>query len=129
MNETRPFTRLGQALVLAGLVSFAAATQAWAHAFIDHTDPLVGGTVKQLPAAVNLWFTEGLEAGFSNVKVFDAAGQEVDKKDFHVDTKNPKHMSVSLPKSLGADTYKVVWHAVSVDTHVTDGSFTFTVKP
>jgi methionine-rich copper-binding protein CopC len=120
---------LCQALFLAGLASFMTATQAWAHAFIDHTNPLVGGTVKEPPTQVDLWFTEGLEAGFSNVKVFAAVGQEVDKKDVHIDPKNPKHMSVSLPKSLGADTYKVVWHAVSVDTHVTDGSFTFSVKP
>jgi methionine-rich copper-binding protein CopC len=127
--KTRTFPILGKELVVALLVSFITATQVWAHAFIDRTDPLVGGTVKQPPAAVNLWFTEGLEAGFSSVKVFDSAGKEVDKKDVHIDAKNPKHMSVSLPKSLGANTYKVVWHAVSVDTHVTDGSFTFTVKP
>ena len=127
--NTRPFAIICKAPVLAVLVSLIAATQAWAHAFIDHTDPLVGSTVKQPPAEVNLWFTEGLEAGFSNVKVFDAEGKEADKKDVRIDAKNPKHMSVSLAKSLGADTYKVVWHAVSVDTHVTDGSFTFTVKP
>ncbi len=129
MNNTYLLAISRKALVLAGLVSLAMVTQVRAHAFIDHTDPLVGGTVKQAPAEVNLYFTEGLEAGFSNVKVLDSSGKEVDKKDIHIDPKNPKHMSVSLPKSLAADTYKVVWHAVSVDTHVTDGSFTFTVKP
>lgn len=118
-----------KSLSLAFLIALASALPAWAHAFIDHTDPLVGGAVKESPAEVNLWFTEGLEAGFSNVKVFDSGGKEVDKKDVGIDAKNPKHMSVSLPKSLGAGIYKVVWHAVSVDTHVTDGSFTFTVKP
>jgi methionine-rich copper-binding protein CopC len=128
MNKTRTFTLLGQALVLAGLASLATVTQAWAHAFIDHTDPLVGSTLKEPPAEVNLWFTEGLEAGFSSVKVSDAAGKEVDKKDVHFDPKNPRHMSVSLPKGLAAGTYKVEWHAVSVDTHVTDGNFTFTVQ-
>ncbi len=129
MNKTHPLVSSARTFILAGLVTGAAMTQLWAHAFIDHTDPLVGGTIKQAPADVNLWFTEGLEAGFSNVKVLNAAGQQVDKKNVKIDPKNPKHMSVSLPKSLGADTYKVVWHAVSVDTHVTDGSYTFTVKP
>jgi methionine-rich copper-binding protein CopC len=129
MKQTHPWASQGRALLVAGLVGLASATHVWAHAFIDHTDPLVGSTVKQSPTSVNLWFTEGLEAGFSNVKVLDAAGQEVDKRDVQIDPKNPKHMTVSLPKSLGAETYKVVWHAVSVDTHVTDGSFTFTVKP
>jgi methionine-rich copper-binding protein CopC len=129
MNRTLRFSAFGKTLVLLGLVAVATATQVRAHAFIDHTDPLVGSTVKQPPAEVNLWFTEGLEAGFSHVKVYDASGKEVDKKDVHFDAKNPRHLSVSLPKSLAAGTYKVVWHAVSVDTHVTDGDFNFTVKP
>jgi methionine-rich copper-binding protein CopC len=129
MKPPRTFAMLGRALVLVGIASFAAATAARAHAFIDRTEPLVGATVKQAPAEVNLWFTEGLEAGFSSVKVFDAAGEEVDKKDIRFDPKNPRHMSVSLPKALAAGTYKVVWHAVSVDTHVTNGDFTFDVKP
>ena len=30
-------------------------------------------------------------------------------------------------KPLNAGTYKVHWHAVSVDTHTTEGDFTFTV--
>jgi methionine-rich copper-binding protein CopC len=29
--------------------------------------------------------------------------------------------------SLGAGTYKVVWLVVSVDTHVTNGNFTFRI--
>jgi hypothetical protein len=36
-------------------------------------------------------------------------------------------MQVSL-KKLPPGTYKVRWHAVSVDTHATDGDFSFTVK-
>ena len=35
-------------------------------------------------------------------------------------------MSVAL-KALSAGTYHVHWHAVSVDTHTTQGDFSFTV--
>jgi hypothetical protein len=31
-------------------------------------------------------------------------------------------------KSLVGGTYKVIWHATSVDTHKTQGSYTFTVE-
>jgi methionine-rich copper-binding protein CopC len=32
-------------------------------------------------------------------------------------------------KALRPGTYRVSWHAVSIDTHRTEGAFTFTVKP
>ena len=35
-------------------------------------------------------------------------------------------LKVSLPP-LGPGTYRVAWRVVSVDTHVTSGSFTFQV--
>ncbi len=108
------------------LIGLCAITHAWAHAFIDHTDPVVGNTVKQAPAEVRLWYTQGLEPAFSRVQVFDAAGEEVDKKDVHLDAKNNHLLIVSLP-ALGAGTYKVVWRVVSVDTHPTEGSFKFQV--
>ena len=35
-------------------------------------------------------------------------------------------MTVGL-KALAPGSYKVRWHALSVDTHTTEGAFTFTV--
>ena len=127
--NTHRYDTLGKSLALTALVILATITHSWAHAFIDHTDPLVGSTVKQAPAEVQLWYTQGLEPAFSRVQVFDAAGKEVDKKDIHLDPKNNHLMIVSLPAGLGAGTYKVVWRVVSVDTHTTEGSFKFQVQP
>ena len=111
------------------LVAMLVAVEAGAHAFIDKTQPAVGGTVKQSPPEVELSFTEALEAKFSRVQVFDATGKEVDKKDGHADPRDAKRLIVSLPAGLSAGAYKVVWHAVSIDTHVTDGNFTYRVEP
>ena len=130
MTMTIPrLTPPGKALALTALTSLAAMTHVWAHAFIDHTEPLVGGTVKQSPAEVRMWYTQGLEPAFSRVQVFDAAGREVDKKDIHLDPRNNHLLIVSLPAGLGAGTYKVVWRVVSVDTHTTEGAFKFQVQP
>ncbi len=130
MNTTLSrFTPPGKIVALTALASLAAMTHAWAHAFIDHTDPVVGGAVKQAPTEVRLWYTQGLEPAFSRVQVFDAAGKEVDKKDIHLDPKNHHLLMVSLPAGLGAGTYRVVWRVVSVDTHPTEGSFKFRVEP
>jgi methionine-rich copper-binding protein CopC len=57
------------------------ASLAEAHAFLDHADPKVGSTLSSSPSTLKIWFTEELEGAFSKIKVFDAKGQEVDKKD------------------------------------------------
>ena len=97
-----------------------------AHAFLKHADPGVGSTVRTSPSQVRIRFTENIEPAFSSIQVFDASGREVDKRDLHLDSSDHALLQVSLPP-LGAGTYKVAWRVVSVDTHVTSGSFTFRV--
>jgi methionine-rich copper-binding protein CopC len=101
---------------------------AWAHAFLDHADPAVGSTVATSPTEVKAWFTQSLEPAFSTLVVKNEKGDQVDKKDAHLDPKNAQLFIVSLP-TLPPGTYTVVWHAVSTDTHKTDGTFKFTIKP
>ena len=103
-------------------------THAWAHAFLDHADPKVGSTVTNSPTEIKIWFTQNLEPAFSTLEVRDAQGQEVDKKDAHLDDKDKSLFLVSLPQQLPTGTYTVIWHAVSVDTHKTQGRFEFTIK-
>ena len=96
---------------------------ALAHAFLDHAEPRVGNKVATAPREVTLWFTQKLEPAFSSVTVTNAAGQRVDAGKPRV---SGNQMSVSL-RSGGAGTYRVNWRVLSVDTHTTDGSFTFQV--
>ncbi len=109
------------------LVLVAVAPRAFAHAFPDHAQPAVGSTVSPAPREVKIWFTGKLEPAFSKLDVQDASGTSVDQGNAAVDPQDTTLMHVSL-KPLPAGTYKVHWHAVSVDTHATDGNFTFTVK-
>ena len=101
---------------------------AHAHARLNHAEPPVGGTVRAAPVQVDLTFSEAVEPRFSTVAVTDAAGAKVDKADLHVVAGDGKHLAVSLG-TLPPGTYTVVWHATSVDTHKTEGSFTFIVAP
>jgi copper resistance protein C len=96
----------------------------WAHAFVDHAEPAVGSQIHGAPAQVKIWFTEKLEPALSKIQVFDSSGQQIDKRDIKIDQSNAVLLTVSLP-ALKPGKYKVVWRAVSVDTHVTTGNFTF----
>jgi methionine-rich copper-binding protein CopC len=97
---------------------------AWAHALLDHASPAVGSSVPASPTAVTLWFTQDLEPAFSTVTVTDKAGQRVDLGNAPVPPGQPAELQVGL-KKLPPGTYTVRWHAVSLDTHTTDGHFTF----
>ena len=97
-----------------------------AHAFLQRAEPSVGSTVQISPNEVRIRFTESIERALSSIQVFDASGKEVDKHDAHLDRSDHAVLHVSLPR-LGVGTYKVVWRVVSVDTHVTNGNFTFQV--
>jgi methionine-rich copper-binding protein CopC len=113
---------------LALILLLALPASAWAHAFLDHADPAVGSTVAATPTVLKAWFTQNLEPAFSTLVVKNEKGDQVDKKDAHLDPKNAELFIVSLP-TLPPGTYTVTWHAVSVDTHKTDGTFKFTIKP
>jgi hypothetical protein len=114
------------ALLAVLLLATVPVTPALAHAFPDHSIPAVGGTITQSPTEIRIWFTQKLEPAFSAIEVTDAVGNRVDRNDAQVDAQDPSLLRVSV-KPLAPGTYKVVWHVVSVDTHATQGSFSFTV--
>ena len=99
------------------------ATFAHAHAFLDHAEPRVGSSIPTAPREVVLSFTQNLEAAFSSVEVSDANGARVDQGK---PTISASTMRVGV-KQLPPGSYKVRWHVLSVDTHTTEGSFSFHV--
>ena len=114
------------AIVSAGLA--LAPVAALAHAHLDHATPAVGSTVAQSPKEVSLWFTEVLEAKFSTIEVRDAQGRPVQAGPATLARDNTAQLRVPL-KPLTPGTYKVIWRVLSVDTHRTQGDFTFRVGP
>jgi copper resistance protein C len=99
---------------------------AWSHAFLERAEPRVGSTVKAAPSQVRVWFTEALEPAFSTLEVVNQAGERVDLGPARVDAASQTLLQVPL-KPLGPGTYRVKWRVLSVDTHVTEGDFTFRI--
>lgn len=113
------------AFLLMGMLAAPAAVGA--HAFLDHSDPAVGSTVPSPPSVLHLWFTQELEPAFSWATVSDKSGASVNDGSATIDPGNKQELDVKL-KALQAGTYTVKWHALSVDTHTTEGDFTFQIK-
>ncbi len=112
--------------VLMFCIAVALAPTAFAHAHLSRSTPAVGSIVRGSPERIELTFTSKLEPTFSMLKVMDRDGKQVDKRDKALDEKDAAVIRVSLP-ALAPGAYRVLWKAVSVDTHTTEGEFTFEV--
>ena len=114
---------------LVAVLSLANTGSALAHADLASAEPAAGATVKMAPTEIAITFTEEVEPKFSSIQVFDAGGKRVDEGAAHTAPDNEKLLSIGL-KPLAPGTYKVIWHATSVDdSHKTKGNYEFTVKP
>jgi len=112
----------------AGAAAFGVASSARAHAFLDHSSPAVGSSLSASPPVVVLWFTQDLEPAFSGMTVTNEAGQQVDLGNARIPGTSPAELRIGV-KPLAPGTYLVSWHVVSVDTHPSEGTFTFDIKP
>ena len=113
--------------IAASLAFALVATQASAHAQLEKATPPVGGTVASA-SEIRLDFSEGVEPKFTKVSVTGPSGA-VPLGAANTEAGNQAVLIVPISKPLAAGAYKVRWQAVSVDTHHTQGTFEFTVKP
>lgn len=97
------------------------------HAMLERATPAVGSTVASAPTEVVLSFTDQLEPTFSSIEVRSAEGTAMQTARAALDG-NRTQLRVPL-KPLAPGTYKVIWRVLSVDTHRSQGDFTFRVGP
>lgn len=126
----RPSPRVSLYAVL-GLVLLAThtllATESAAHAVLVRSAPAARAALRRAPERVDLWFNERLEPAYSKVSVWDGAGRRVDVADAAVDPAEPTRLSVGLP-ALAAGTYTVKFRVLSVDGHLVESQFPFSVR-
>jgi hypothetical protein len=104
-------------------------TVAQPHAALVKSSPARRATLGEAPARVELVFNERLEPAYARLSVEDAGGNRVDLGDVTVAREDGRQLSVSLPPRLAPGTYTVRFRVLSVDGHVVESRFPFTVKP
>ena len=118
--------------VLAGLsVAFAlslfvASAPAFAHAQLMGETPEPDAALPEPPQQVSLSFSEPVDAAFDPIRVLDERGERVDAKDARTEPGDPETLSVGV-ENLSAGDYTVDWRVTSVDGHVVDGEYAFSV--
>lgn len=117
-------------LTLLTLLTITGAGPVQAHAGYDRSNPPANASLAsgKMPERVQVWFTEKLEARFSELSVVDKTGQRVDAGDSKVPAEMPDSLVISLKPNLPDGAYTVIFNNVSAeDGHAVKGSFAFLV--
>ncbi len=121
-------TRISMTAIASSLALICGTTTAFAHAQLEKATPPVGGTVASA-SEIRLEFSEGVEPRFSGVTLTSPGGANVPLGQPKVEGSDQHVLVAPIANALTAGAYTVRWHVVSVDTHHTQGTFKFTVKP
>jgi methionine-rich copper-binding protein CopC len=118
-----------RALTLLGATFFTLAmtgSSASAHSFPEQQSPPAGATLKEPPAQIIIKYDAPIEKLFASLQVFNSSGQNQAAGKVEVSTDGRK---LSIPVSkLSPGEYTVQWSVVCIDTHRTQGSYSFTVE-
>ncbi len=112
----------GAALVAIGM-SFAIV--AWAHSFPESETPSAGQTVASAPAEITINFDAPIEKLFAKLEVTGADGKNEAAGAPQI-SDDGRRMSVKV-NALKPGDYAVKWAVVGIDTHHTQGSYTFAI--
>lgn len=104
-----------------------APSSVFAHAYLVRSIPAQRAVLLRAPAKIQLWFNEALEAKYSTLSMTDDAGKSVALSAVEVGAENPKRITAAI-KSLPAGRYLVKYRVLSVDGHIVQDQFTFTIK-
>jgi methionine-rich copper-binding protein CopC len=115
-------------VAMAALAVLVSAGGALAHSLLVRSQPERRATVTRAPEEVRLWFSERIEPAYARVSVWDAGGKQVDAGDAAVDPADSTTLAVRTP-GLRAGRYTVRYRVLSVDGHIVESSFDFTVRP
>jgi len=117
-------------LAAVALVAPAAwAPAAWAHAALREASPAVGSTVAKSPTEISLKFSEGVEPELSSITLSLKDGAKFATGKAGTGGKDKRFLTLKLPKALAPGAYTVHWAVVSIDSHKTEGSYSFEIKP
>jgi methionine-rich copper-binding protein CopC len=97
-----------------------------AHSFPEEEIPSAGATVAAPPAQVTIKYDAPIEKLFDSLQVLNAAGQDKAAGAPQVSA-DGHELSVSIAP-LSPGEYTVKWRVVCIDTHHTEGSYSFTVQ-
>lgn len=115
------------ATVLAMLSLLFQANSVMAHATLVKSDPPRRASLSIPPKQIQLWFNEKIEGSYASVVVLDSNKKSITDNNPEVVSDDPKSVVLNIPE-IEYGRYTVQYRVMSVDGHVIESSFDFSVK-
>ena len=98
----------------------------YAHASVERSNPAESQSLSTPPTKVDVYFNDPVDIKFSEIKVLDSDGKQIQENDLHYIDGNQKALSVSLPPNLKNGIYTIATRVLDqTDGHVTEYPFAF----
>jgi len=110
-------------LLLIGVVALAFPAVASAHATLRYTTPKFGTELQRGPTQIGLHFDQLVKVLPGSIKVMNGVG-----KQFALSSRTEGRSVVAAVRPLKLGAYTVRWRAISADSHVVSGVWTFGVR-
>lgn len=94
-----------------------------AHAYLESSIPIQESQLEESPQEIKVRFTEPINTNLSNVTLKNEAGVVKQGKIY---SENNRELILRIPP-LEDGIYYVNWQVLSLDSHITDGSYRFSV--
>lgn len=98
-----------------------------AHAMLVKAEPARRAALAKAPVQVRLWFNEEVEKDYAALTLLDESKRALTEVIPQISADDPKSIVLPLPE-LPPGKYTVKFRVLSVDGHVVDSSYDFTVK-
>jgi copper resistance protein C len=98
-----------------------------AHSMLVKAEPPRRAVLAQAPSQVQLWFNEEIEGDYASLIVLDAEKRPVTEVKPKLAPEDRKSIVLPLPE-LTPGKYSVKFRVLSVDGHVVESYFDFSVK-
>ena len=98
-----------------------------AHATLVKSDPPRRASLSSSPKQIQLWFNEKIEGSYASVTVLDSNKKSITENNPEVVLDDPKSVVLNIPQ-MEPGRYTVQYRVMSVDGHVIESSFDFSVK-
>jgi copper transport protein len=110
-------------LLLIGVIALAFPAAASAHATLRFTTPAFGTELQRGPTQIGLHFDQHVKVLPNSIKVLNGVGRQ-----FALPTRTDGRTVVAGVRPLKLGAYTVRWRAISADSHVVSGVWTFGVR-
>lgn len=121
--NVRVFTRI---IFIGILMMGVPVASALAHSQLVKAEPPRRAVLTKPPTQVRLWFNENIEGDYASLVVLDAKKQPISDLKPALTPEDPKSIVLPLPE-LAPGKYSVKFRVLSVDGHVVESSYDFTI--